>query len=69
MRAPYPNSAWVRNFFPFYQISCKIEEPRGKPRGFFDRKEFCLFLIRSLTPQQAAENALAIAVQAIYRLS
>ena len=40
-----------------------IEEPRGKPRGIFDRKEFCLFLIRSLTPQQAAENALAIAVQ------
>jgi hypothetical protein len=40
-----------------------IEEPRGKPRGIFDRKEFYLFLIRSLTPQQAAENALAIAVQ------
>ena len=40
----------------------RIEEPRGKPRGIFDRKEFCLFLILSLTPQQAAENALAIAV-------
>jgi hypothetical protein len=40
-----------------------IEEPCGKPRGIFDRKEFYLFLMRSLTPQQAAENALAIAVQ------
>ena len=39
-----------------------IEEPRGKPRGIFDGKEFHLILIRSLTPQQAAENALAIAV-------
>jgi len=37
--------------------------PRDKPRGIFDHKEFCLFVIRSLTPQQAAENALAIAVQ------
>jgi len=44
-------------------VKRSIEEPRGKPRGIFDRKEFCLFLIRSLTPQQAAENALAIAVQ------
>jgi hypothetical protein len=40
-----------------------IEDPRGKPRGIFDCKEFYLFLMRSLTPQQAAENALAIAVQ------
>jgi hypothetical protein len=46
----------------------KIEGPRGKPQGFFDRKEFCLILIRSLTPQQAAENALAIAVQDNYPL-
>jgi hypothetical protein len=42
----------------------ELKIPRGKPRGIFDRKEFCLMLIRSLTPQQAAENALAIAVQA-----
>ena len=48
--------------------SYKIEEPRGKPRGIFDRKEFRLMLIRSLTPQQAAENALAIAVQDNYPL-
>jgi endonuclease/exonuclease/phosphatase (EEP) superfamily protein YafD len=40
-----------------------IEEPRGKPRGIFDRKEFYLTLVRSLIPQQAAEIALAIAVQ------
>jgi len=39
-----------------------MKEPRGKPRGIFDRKEFYLILIRSLTPQQAVENALAIAV-------
>ncbi len=42
-----------------------FEEPRGKPRGILDRKEFRLILICSLTPQQAAENALAIAVQAV----
>jgi hypothetical protein len=33
-------------------VKRSIEEPRGKPRGIFDRKEFCLILIRSLTPQQ-----------------
>jgi hypothetical protein len=44
-------------------LSIGIEKPRGKPRGIVDRKEFCLILIRSLTPQQAAEIALAIAVQ------
>jgi hypothetical protein len=38
----------------------RIEEPRGKTRGIFDRKEFCLLLIRSLTPQQAAGNGLSI---------
>jgi len=42
----------------------ELKIPRGKPRGIFDRKEFRLMLIRSLTPQQAAENALTIAVQA-----
>jgi hypothetical protein len=45
-------------------IGIYIEEPRGKPQGIFDRKEFYLFFIRSLTPQQGAENALAIAVLA-----
>jgi hypothetical protein len=43
----------------------RFEEPRGKPREIFDRKEFYLFMMRSLTPQQAAENALAIAVQGV----
>jgi hypothetical protein len=43
-----------------------LKIPRSKPRGIFDRKEFCLFFIRSLTPQQAAENALAIAVQVLF---
>ncbi|MDO9565553.1 MAG: LysM peptidoglycan-binding domain-containing protein [Candidatus Desulfaltia sp.] len=40
-----------------------IESPRRKLRGFFDRKEVCYFLIRSLTPPQAAGLALAFAVQ------
>jgi len=40
-----------------------IEDPRSKLLGIFDRKESSLFRIRSLTPPQAAGNALAIAVQ------
>ena len=51
-----------------YTVMVGIEEPSGKPRGTFcltavlrsDRKEFCLLLIRSLTPQQATGDALAI---------
>ena len=44
-------------------FSRKIEAPRSKLRGIFDRKEVCYFQIRSLTPQQAAWNAFAFAVQ------
>jgi len=52
-----------------------IEEPRSKLQGMFcltavlrsDRKEFCLILIRSLTPRQATGNALAVAVQVSFR--
>jgi len=40
-----------------------IEDPCSKPQGIFDRKERCHFVIRSLTPPQAAGNALAYAVQ------
>ncbi len=40
-----------------------IEGPHSKLRGIFDRKEVSHFQIRSLTPQQAAGNALAFAVQ------
>jgi hypothetical protein len=40
-----------------------IEEPCSKLQGIFDRKECCRFIIRSLTPQQATGNALAMAVQ------
>jgi hypothetical protein len=40
-----------------------FEAPRSKLRGIFDRREYRLFLIRSLTPQQATEIALAISVQ------
>jgi len=40
-----------------------IEAPRSKLREIFDRKEICHFQIRSLTPQPAAGNALAFAVQ------
>jgi len=43
--------------------SSELKIARGKPRAIFDRKEFCLFFIRSLTLQQAVGNALAIAVQ------
>jgi len=43
-----------------------LKIPRGTPRGIFNRKEFYLILIRSLTPQQAAVNALAIAVQGLH---
>jgi ATP/maltotriose-dependent transcriptional regulator MalT len=41
----------------------EIEDPSSKLEGIFDRKERCHFMIRSLTPQQATGNALAIAVQ------
>jgi len=41
----------------------QIEAPRRKQRGIFDRKDVCYFWIRSLTPPQAAGNALAFAVQ------
>jgi len=44
----------------------KLKIPRGKLRGIFDRKEFCLFLMRSLSPQQAAEIAIAFAVQNLW---
>ena len=44
----------------------RIEDPcspDSSGQGIFDRKEVCHFQIRSLTPQQAAGNALAFAVQ------
>jgi hypothetical protein len=41
----------------------EIEDPCSKLQGIFDRKEVCHFQIRSLTPQQAAGNALAFPVQ------
>jgi hypothetical protein len=37
--------------------------PCSKLQGIFKRKESGLFKIRSLTPPQAAGNALAFAVQ------
>jgi hypothetical protein len=40
-----------------------LKIPRSKLRGIFDRKEFCLFLIRSLTPPEATGLASAVAVQ------
>jgi hypothetical protein len=43
--------------------SIEIEDPCSKLQGIFDRKEVCHFEIRSVTPQQAAGNALAFAVQ------
>ena len=49
--------------FESHPLRQDIEDPSSKPEGIFDRKERCHFLIRSLTPQQATGNALAIAVQ------
>jgi hypothetical protein len=47
-----------------------IEEPCSKLQGIFDRKDFrSNFYMRSLTPQQAAGNALAVAVQSCYNIS
>jgi hypothetical protein len=43
-------------------FSIEIEAPSRKQRGIFDRKEVFYFWIRSLTPPQAAGNALAFAV-------
>jgi hypothetical protein len=40
-----------------------IEDPCSRLQGIFDRKESGLLKIRSLTPPQAAGNALAFAVQ------
>ena len=52
---------YIINSYPGNAFS--FEAPRSKLRGIFDRKEVCYFQIRSLTPQQAAGNALAFAVQ------
>jgi hypothetical protein len=40
--------------------------PDESGQGIFDRKERCHFVIRSLTPPQAAGNALAYAVQGYF---
>jgi hypothetical protein len=41
----------------------ELKIPCNKLQVIFDRKECSPFMIRSLTPQQAAGNALAFAVQ------
>jgi len=41
----------------------RIESPCSKLQGIFDRKECGPFMIRPLTPPQAAGNALAFALQ------
>jgi hypothetical protein len=38
----------------------QLKIPCGKPQGIFDRKECGHFLIRWITPPQAAGNALAV---------
>jgi len=47
------------------QTDWAIEDPCGKLQGISDRKEVYHFQIRSLTPQQAAGNALAFSVQPV----
>jgi len=54
---PSPGATGQAGSFIFY-----FEEPCSKLQGIFDRKEVCYFQIRSLTPPQAAGNALAFAV-------
>ncbi|MFH0787533.1 MAG: pilus assembly PilX N-terminal domain-containing protein [Pseudomonadota bacterium] len=44
-------------------MSRKIESPRTKVRGIFHERKMSIIGVRSLTPQQAAGNALAIYVQ------
>jgi hypothetical protein len=45
------------------EFSEGLKIPCNKLQGIFNRKECGLFMIRSLTPPQAAGNALAFAVQ------
>jgi hypothetical protein len=47
----------------FRGVQSTFEAPCSKLQGIFDRKECGLLLIHSLTPLQAAGNALAFAVQ------
>jgi hypothetical protein len=44
-------------------VGVQLKIPCSKLQGIFDRKEYGLFMIRSLTPPQAAGRALAFAVQ------
>jgi hypothetical protein len=56
----------MQNMVPLRHLPGNIEVPRSPDKsgqGIFDRKEVGHFSIRSLTPQQAAGNALADAVQ------
>jgi hypothetical protein len=46
-----------------HEFSCKMEGPCSKLQGNFDCKKFCSINIRSLSPLQAAGNALSVAVQ------
>ena len=46
-----------------YPKANMIEAPRCEQRGIFTVWNSVLFLIRSLNPQQAAGNALAVAVK------
>jgi hypothetical protein len=49
--------------YNFNGIFNKLKILRSKLPGIFDRKDFYLFLIRSLTPPKAEGNALAVSVQ------
>jgi len=46
-------------------VRSDFEEPCSKLQGIFDRKGCGHFLIRSLTPPQAAGNALAVRFNAL----
>ncbi len=49
------------------RLIAELNPPRGKPRGIFTERIKKRFPVRSLTPPQAARNALAIAVQRFER--
>ncbi|OEU82273.1 MAG: hypothetical protein BA865_14800 [Desulfobacterales bacterium S5133MH4] len=48
---------------PKIEMVYPLEDSRSMLRGIFDRKEVCRFQIRSHSPQQAARNASAFAIQ------
>jgi len=62
-RQPPRESSTIRDKGPFMDGNWPIEDSPRQATGNLHRKEVFHFQIRSLTPPQAAGNALAFAVQ------